>query len=151
MLPLHFQEHVKGISAEQLEKLFEVTRLGGRKGDKIRRAFANSPLVCLAMEGDELVGSARAITDGEYHAFIYDVAVHPRHQGRGVGRHLMENLLGRLRVWRVMLVAAEGVQPFYEKLGFQPHADAMARLDRTHLFDPESGLRPMPPGADRTV
>ncbi len=46
---------------------------------------------------------ARAITDGEYHAVVYDVAVHPEYQGRGIGKELMSRMLSSLRVWRLML------------------------------------------------
>ena len=68
------------------------------------RFQTNSTLVIFAFDGDTLVGTARAITDLEYHAGIYDVAVLPEYQGRGVGRQMMEWLLNRLKVWRVKLV-----------------------------------------------
>src|SRR6185312_15419881 len=51
------------------------TNLGGREGDKVRRAFEKSDVVCFAMDGARLVGAARALTDFEYHATIYDVVV----------------------------------------------------------------------------
>lgn len=90
-----------------------------------------------AFAGERLIGCARAITDGEYHAVIYDVAVRPEYHGRGIGRRLMEGLLGRVPVWRVLLVADAGVQPFYRSFGFEPYCEVMARLDRTRLFDTE--------------
>ncbi len=123
------------VSTRELEELFRAANLGGRVGEKIRRAFVNSPLVCFAYDGARLIGASRAITDGEYHGLIYDVAVHPDYQGRGIGRRLMAELLERLPVWRVMLVAADDVQGFYRKFGFEGYPDVMAKLDRTHLYD----------------
>jgi len=123
------------VSARELEELFAAAGLGGRVGDKLRRAFLNSPLVCLAYDGDRLVGASRAITDGEYHGLIYDVAIHPDYQRQGIGQHMMEELLNRLPVWRVMLVADEGVQEFYRSLGFGSYPDVMARLDWARLHD----------------
>jgi GNAT superfamily N-acetyltransferase len=117
----------------ELVALFKAAGLGGRTGEKILRAFKNSQLVCLAYAGKQLVGCSRAITDWEYHALIYDVAVHPDYQGQGFGKTMLESLLSRLKVWRVMLVADGDVQPFYERSGFQPYPDLMAKLDWDNL------------------
>ena len=122
-------------TTEDLEKLFAAVNLGGRVGDKIRRAFVNSSLVCFAYDDNRLIGASRAITDGEYHGFIYDVAVLPEYQKRGIGRRMLDELLARLPVWRVMLVADESVQGFYRGFGFQTYGDVMARLDAERLRD----------------
>jgi ribosomal protein S18 acetylase RimI-like enzyme len=101
------------VSTRELEELFAATNLGGRIGEKIRRAFLNSPFVCFAYLGAQLIGTSRAITDGEYHGLIYDVAVLPEYQGHGIGERMMRELLDRLPVWRVMLVADDDVKDFY--------------------------------------
>jgi GNAT superfamily N-acetyltransferase len=77
----------------------------------------------------------RALTDWEYHAFIYDVAVHPEFQKQGIGRLVMEAILAKVPVWRVMLVASADVQQFYAKFGFAEHTDVRARLDWAKLAD----------------
>ena len=92
-------------------------------------------MVCYAFDDAQLVGVGRAISDGEYHACVYDVAVLPAYQRRGVGRLVMENLLERLPVWRVLLVAAVDVQPFYSQQGFALYPDTMAKLDWGRLGD----------------
>src|SRR5437867_12296637 len=45
------------------------------------------------------------------------------------------NLLDRLPVWRVMLVASSDVQPFYERFEFAPYPDVIAQLNWDKLFD----------------
>jgi ribosomal protein S18 acetylase RimI-like enzyme len=60
---------------------------------------------------------------------IYDVAVLPDYQRRGIGRSLLGHLLDRLPVWRVMLVADDDVQGFYRKVGFEAYPDVVARLN----------------------
>ncbi|MDN3577800.1 GNAT family N-acetyltransferase [Chitinimonas viridis] len=134
-MDIQLRDHCDQLGTAELEALFAAAGLGGRKGDKIRRAFLNSQLVCLAYAGGHLVGASRALTDGEYHGFIYDVAVHPDYQGRGLGQRLMQSLLDRLPVYRVMLIADQDVQGFYRTLGFDKHGDAMARFDRDRLYD----------------
>jgi ribosomal protein S18 acetylase RimI-like enzyme len=132
---IEFHNNHSRVDWQELEGLFTLTKLGGRKGDKLRRAFLNSQVVCYAYDGDRLVGVGRAITDGEYHAFVYDVAIHPRYQGRGLGTKVVRTLLNRLPVWRTMLVASADVQPFYALVGFAPYPDVMARLNPDKLYD----------------
>jgi len=125
----------ESVGASELEQLFRAANLAGRAGEKVRRAFVNSSVVCLAYDGATLVGASRAITDGEYHGLIYDVAVLPGYQRHGIGRRMMEELLSRMPVWRVMLVADGDVQGFYRGLGFHPYADVMVRLNSERLYD----------------
>lgn len=132
---VEFRQDRSGIDWHELERLFAEANLRGRKGDKLRRAFTNSQVVCYAYDAHRLVGVARAVTDGEYHAVVYDVAIHPDYQGRGLGTRVMRNVLERLPVWRVMLVASHDVQGFYVRLGFAAYADVMARLDADGLYD----------------
>jgi len=133
---LQFQFDNQGIDWQHLLQLFKVTNMGGREGDKVRRAFEKSNLVCFAKDKLQLVGAGRALTDGEYHATIYDVVVDPNYQRQGLGSRLMTELLARLPVWRVLLVADPQVQPFYRRLGFESYGGVMARCDRSKLFDP---------------
>jgi aralkylamine N-acetyltransferase len=134
---ISFRFSCDGVTTAELEALFVSAGLGGRVGDKIRRAFVNSAVVCLAFDGTHLVGASRAITDGEYHALIYDVAVNRDYQGRGIGRRMMTGLLDRLPVWRVILVAGAERQGFYRTFGFEGYPDVMARLDPSALYDEE--------------
>ena len=99
MSNIDYHADCEGVTAAALEELFRAAGLlGGRAGDKILRAFKNSSIVRMATAGDRLIGACRAITDGEYHAFVYDVAVHPEYQGRGIGKELMARVLPELRV-----------------------------------------------------
>ncbi|SFZ70574.1 GNAT family N-acetyltransferase [Chitinimonas taiwanensis] len=141
---LHFQDHHEGVDWTELEALFAQAGLAGRQGDKLRRAFLASTAVCYVFEKDRLIGVARAISDGEYHAVIYDVAVHPDYQSQGLGREIMGRLQAKLPVWRVMLVADVEVQGFYQRLGFSAYPDTLARLDWNRLYDgsPTSSLLP---------
>jgi ribosomal protein S18 acetylase RimI-like enzyme len=119
----------------ELEELFKAARMRGRTGQKIARAFEKSSLVCLAFDNARLVAASRALTDWEYHATIYDVVVHPDYQHRGIGTRMMRELVERLKVLRIMLVANGEVQGFYRRFGFDDYHDVMARLDPRNLYD----------------
>ena len=130
---LHFS--CDGIDWHELEILFKLAEMGGRTGDKVRRAFENSQVVCFARIGSRLVGASRAITDWEYHAVIYDVIVDPEHQRQGIGRQMIESLIASLPVWRIMLVTEHETTGFYRKLGFDEVRIVMARFDWPRLID----------------
>jgi aralkylamine N-acetyltransferase len=124
-----------GVNWPDVEGLFALAGLNGRTGDKVQRAFESSQVVCYAYAASRLVGVGRALTDWEYHAFIYDVAVHPDFQKQGIGRLIMQSILDRVPVWRVMLIASPDVQPFYAKFDFAEHTDVRARLNWSKLAD----------------
>src|SRR3954451_19730213 len=48
-----------------------------------------SLLYICAYQGKTLVGYVNVAWDGGIHAFLLDTTVHPDHQRRGIGRHLV--------------------------------------------------------------
>jgi ribosomal protein S18 acetylase RimI-like enzyme len=65
-----------------------------------------------------VVGFATAITDYRFTAYIPLVEVLPEYQGRGIGSHMVQTLLERLRCcYMIDLVCDDDVVPFYERLG----------------------------------
>jgi N-acetylglutamate synthase-like GNAT family acetyltransferase len=84
-------------------------------------AIAHSHPVVTAWDQEHLIGFARATSDGIYRATIWDVVIHPDYQGAGLGRKLVETVLGHPhmhRVERVYLMTTHQ-QRFYERIGFQ--------------------------------
>jgi aralkylamine N-acetyltransferase len=70
----------------------------------------------------QLLGIARATSDGALTATIWDVAVHPAWQRIGLGRALMERIVQALcksEIEVISLYAEPAVIQLYEKLGFQ--------------------------------
>lgn len=72
----------------ELTGVFERAPLGVRDPEKLRRAFEKSHVRCFAYCEGRLVGAARAISDGEYYAGIYDVIIAPEYQRQGIGRRI---------------------------------------------------------------
>ena len=87
----------------------------------LRAAIAGSSFVVVARRGPQLVGLARALSDGATICYVQDVLVLPDEQRAGIGRALVEAILDRYRTVRqkVLLTDDEpGQRAFYESLGF---------------------------------
>jgi GNAT superfamily N-acetyltransferase len=87
-------------------------------------ALPNSIYGVTVYHGNEKVGIARIIGDGGCFFEITDMAVLPEHQGRGVGRMIMEHLVDWLKANApktayVSLMADHGTPEFYGNFGFQ--------------------------------
>jgi GNAT superfamily N-acetyltransferase len=72
------------------------------------------------------VGMGRIVGDGALFFYIQDIIVRPEYQGLGVGRKIVERLMGWLHVHAperafVGLFAAEGKDSFYARFGFMRH------------------------------
>ena len=109
----------------RLANIMADAHLYDRKPFDIARAFHGSHAAVFAFKGDMLVGAARATSDGVFYASVFDVVVDPAHQGKGVGRMIMEGLLEQLPFDRIFLTSVFGKEGFYEKFGFLEQNNAM--------------------------
>ena len=130
---------------DELSELYRIAPLGVKPPDALRTVFSNSMFASFVRADGALVGAGRALADGLDCAYIADVAVHPDHQGRGLGRDIVRRLVDRASGHRkIILYANPGTEPFYAALGFLPMNTAMAVW-----HDPAAGiasgvLRPAP-------
>lgn len=89
----------------------------------------------VAVEGSEIVGFARAVTDGLSNGYLSMVVVSPGFRNRGIGTRLVRELLGaNPGVTWVLRASRPGARAFFEKLGFRPSSDAM-EIRREGDFD----------------
>jgi len=77
--------------------------------------------------GDLLIGMGRVIGDGGLFFQVVDIAVHPEHQRRGLGRLIMRDLMEQLKTTApagayVSLIADDGAERLYQEFGFIPTA-----------------------------
>jgi ribosomal protein S18 acetylase RimI-like enzyme len=112
---------------QELSNLYRIAPLGEKPPDLLREVYTNSRYKCFVYDGTVLIAAGRALADGRDCSYICDVAVHPEHQGRGLGKQVIE----RLRTLsaghkKIILYANPGKEGFYRKLGFKRMRTAMA-------------------------
>lgn len=111
----------------ELSELYRIAPLGEKSPEALAVVFANSMFTCFVYAGGALVGAGRVLADGLDAAYIADVAVHPRHQGRGLGKAIIRALVSAAAGHRkVILYANPGTEAFYAELGFLRMTTAMA-------------------------
>jgi GNAT superfamily N-acetyltransferase len=127
MRAYRWSEHADGVDWDELSELYRVAPLGIKPPAALRTVFGNSRFVRFVYDDDTLVGAGRVLADGIDCAYIADVAVHPGHQGRGLGRELIERLVAAADGHKkIILYANPGAEPFYASVGFLPMNTAMA-------------------------
>ena len=126
-MSLDWKRSVEAIDWEELSALYRAAPLGDKKPGHLEKVFGNSLFVCFVYDGTRLVGAGRALADGGDCSYICDIAVLPSHQGTGLGKQLVGELVERSRGHKkIILYAVPGREPFYKKFGFLRMKTAMA-------------------------
>ncbi|MGD1903814.1 MAG: GNAT family N-acetyltransferase [Geitlerinemataceae cyanobacterium] len=106
-----------------------------RSAEDIKIAVENSDPVITAWDGDRTIGFARATSDGIFRATIWDVVIHSDYQGLGLGRKLVETLLGHPKMNRVerVYLMTTNQRKFYERIGFVKNTTTTMLLEQSPL------------------
>ena len=114
----------------ELSELYRLAPLGNKSPAWLQTAFSNSMFKFFALENGALIAAGRAVADGVDCSYICDVVVHPSHQGRGLGREIIERLVAASRGHRkIILYSVPGKEQFYRRFGFRRMRTAMAIFD----------------------
>jgi ribosomal protein S18 acetylase RimI-like enzyme len=97
--------------------------------DRFAELYTSADRSIVADDQGSIVGYLRGITDGVSNGYIGTAAVAPTHRRRGIGRRMVEHLLGNDdRITWVLRAGREGAKEFWESVGFVRSEIAMERL-----------------------
>ena len=126
-MALEWSDSLETMDWEELSNLYRIAPLGNKKAADLKVVFTNSMYRCFVREDGILIGAGRAVADGIDVSYLADIAVHPDHQGRGLGKEIVSRLRERSKHHKkIILYAAPGKDTFYLKLGFKRMLTAMA-------------------------
>ena len=123
-----FSDAKSEIDIKQLQKLFTLGAFWAkeRNMEDLVEAIKNSEPVIAVRNKQQLIGFARATSDGVYRATIWDVVIHPDFRGTGLGSKLVETVLSHPRMNRVerVYLTTTHQQSFYERIGFEVNSSS---------------------------
>lgn len=96
--------------------------------DKFNLPFKGSDVVVSAWNGDKLIGCIRAISDKAVRSVIYDLAVLPEFQNKGIGKTLVKKCIAHYPDSEWILGTTKENVAYYEKLGFKIHNETFLRI-----------------------
>ena len=127
---LEWKHSTDGIDWEELSALYRAAPLGEKSPLHLQKVFSNSMFKCFVYENAKLVAVGRALADVADCSYICDIAVSPSHQGTGLGKQVVSNLMEKsCGHKKIILYAVPGKEPFYRKFGFLRMKTAMAIFD----------------------
>ena len=129
-MKLDIRDNCTGVDWQAVSETLERVGMAFYAPDVHRKAFEASYATVFVYREAELIGFGRAISDGAYQAAVYDCAVLPEYQGKGVGRTIMDAILARVSHCNVILYASPGKEGFYEALGFRKMKTGMALFQK---------------------
>jgi ribosomal protein S18 acetylase RimI-like enzyme len=115
-----------GVDWSAVSETLKIVGMAYHEPEAHRKAFEASYTTVFMYHNGQLIGFGRAISDGVYQAAIYDCAVIPEFQGKGLGAKLIKKLLAQLADCNVILYASPGKEGFYQKHGFRKMKTGMA-------------------------
>jgi len=128
-----FYDSKHAVSPEELANLYRFTRWGkSRSLDDIARMLEGTSMCFSVRHEDHLVAFCRILTDFVYRASLWDIMVHPDHQGKKVGTSLLDYALGHPAVKHIPLIITytSELSSFLTPHGFAPKEGALMLLWR---------------------
>ena len=111
-------------TVDELKRLHTSVGWHNIDDDGIQISLKNTLFSIVARHKDETIGLGRVIGDGAMYFYIQDIIVIPEHQGKGVGRMIMDAVMDYVNENArdhsfVGLMSAKDKAGFYEKYGFK--------------------------------
>jgi ribosomal protein S18 acetylase RimI-like enzyme len=140
MVDVVFKTDLSHVNWVQVKAILRQDRFdNGRSPEQLKASFENSYATCIAYAEEQIVGTARALSDGICNAYIVDVWTLSSFRRQGIARAMVQTLLSRLQGQHVYLFTDDAVD-FYKKLGFVEQPVGLSQVVGTWLLSNDTEL-----------
>jgi len=101
-----------------------------KRPDEGLKAWKNSTITLVAVEGELVVGLVRALTDGEITTYIAEIIVDINYRGNSIGKALLDVCHNLYPHTRLDLLSTEDEDEFYERNKFRKTTGFRKSLER---------------------
>jgi predicted N-acetyltransferase YhbS len=122
----------QNLTADEFINILERSTLGERRpidDEKCMQGMLDhADVLVVALDGEKVVGVARAVTDFHYACYLSDLAVDVAYQKQGIGQRLIDIVRNELEEsCKIILLSAPDAAGYYPKVGFIQHPSAWVR------------------------
>lgn len=117
-----FYDSKLAVLPAELQVLYCFTHWGrSRSLDQIEKMLNGTNLCFSVRYDDKLVAFCRLLTDFVFRGSLWDILVHPDHQGKGLGSRLIEYAMEHPAVKNIPIITtfASELEPFLKRHGFE--------------------------------
>ncbi len=128
-----FYDSKMALSPGELQNLYRFTGWGrSRSVSQIEKMLQGTDLCFSVRYKGQLIAFCRVLTDFVFRASLWDIVVHPDHQGKGLGSSLIDYALKHPAMKDVPMVITytSELEPFLTNQGFKPKDGMMMLLRR---------------------
>lgn len=123
-----FKRDLNGIDWAAMKAVLVADKFdNGRTPDQLATSFRNSFGTCIAYDGDQIIGTARVLSDGVCNAYVVDVWTLTAYRNQGIARDMIDRLLQDLHGQHVYLFT-DDAEDFYRRIGFVERGTGFERV-----------------------
>jgi len=122
-LAIVYQENI--LTADDFVMLHQKMGLTDISIEQAKKSMGHNLYSIVAVSDDKIIGMGRLLGDGALFWYINDILVLTEHQGKGIGKNIVNKLIQYIKEnsvpntsASVFLFCAKDKEAFYEKLGF---------------------------------
>lgn len=128
MLEVTYKTNLDNVDWHQMKAILRADAFdNGRNPEQLKKSFENSYATCIAYVDNQIIGTARVLSDGVCNAYIVDVWTLTIYRRQGIARTMMQILLDKLKGQHVYLFTDDAPE-FYKKIGFTEQPVGMSQV-----------------------
>lgn len=121
------------VSPQEISELRNTVGWNGME-ECYKNSLKGSYFYICCYDDKKLIGFLDVVSNGVTDAYIQDVMVNPKYQGKGIGTNLMNLAIKRLKennVYMISVLFEESLLPFYRRFGF--YTELAGVLETHHI------------------